>query len=432
MNFGFFGGPRSPFVFGSFGNDTLLVDFPALFVATLFGDDDVTITDTVLSVNLGAGDDNLNAEGFVRFVNAGSGDDTVRLEAGADRVTLGSGNDTASVAELVGNVNGGSGEDTLQMDFNSGEVDIRVVGSTITLIDKFSGEEMRVRNVETFEFANRTFTEAEIIENFGPSADVPFIQVGRGTQTLTVNDADPGVSVLWDRAVQASVIETNVGPTVAARAYAMVHTAMYDAWSAYDANAVTVSFDQEGDNLKPGFGTDEQKAKAMSFAALTVLRDLFPDQEDRYQEVAARLGVPTEDDGSQEAQIGIDAAEDLLALRGNDGSNQAGGYTDTTGYVPQNSGPLDVQNIEAWTPESIPVDPEGPAGQSFLTPHWKEVESFALAEDETGATLFEETRPVAPQAFFTEAFAGSSLDVAAGHHHAGRRCHHRRSRVPGR
>ena len=44
----------------------------------------------------------------------------------------------------------------------------------------------------------------------------------------------PTVSLLWDELAQEAVINTAPGPTIASRAYAMVHTAIYDAWSAYD------------------------------------------------------------------------------------------------------------------------------------------------------------------------------------------------------
>ncbi len=60
------------------------------------------------------------------------------------------------------------------------------------------------------------------------------LQVDPDTQLVTLNDATPTVSVLWDQAVQQAVINTSPGPTVASRAYGMLHTATYNAWSAYD------------------------------------------------------------------------------------------------------------------------------------------------------------------------------------------------------
>ncbi|MEM7060901.1 MAG: DUF6851 domain-containing protein [Pseudomonadota bacterium] len=403
------GGWRSPFVFGTNRKDDLHIDFPALIVKTFGGRDKVTTEEPVFLIDLGDGRDELVAEDFVSIVKAGKGRDSVRLEESASFVDMGRGRDELSLAELVDFADGGRGNDTLSFDFNAGDVDIKLVGDKIVLIDRFSGDEMKAKNFEKFNFADRSFTAAEIEELFGPDAEAPLIQVGGGTQTVTVNDADPGVSVLWDRTVQQAVIETGDGPTVASRAYAMMHTAMFDAWSAFDANAVTVSFDMEGDNIKPGFGTDEQKTKAMSFAAITVLRDLFPGSEELYQTVMERLDLPSTDDGSLEAQVGIDAAEDLLTLRSNDGSNQSSGYADNTGYTPVNPDPLTINDITKWTPENVPVDPEdGTPEQSFLTPQWGNVKSFGIEEDGAGETAFESIRPVAPQEFFADAFLAAN------------------------
>ncbi|NBC33353.1 MAG: calcium-binding protein [Alphaproteobacteria bacterium] len=304
----------------------------------------------------------------------------------------------------------------ITLDGNAGEFDVEVDDQGALLIGRFTGDFISLGRFDVLRFDDRSFTFAELEEAFGPEAAVPFIQVGGGTQVVTVNDTDPTISVVWDRTVQQAVIDTEevpVGPTVASRAYAMVHTAMYDAWASYDDTAVRVSFDQEGDNAgleAEAVNTDDNKAKAMSFAALTVLQDLFPDQGDLFATVhEQRLGYSLEDDDSPEAAIGIDAAEDLLALRSNDGSNE------TVDYTPVNPNPLEINDITRWTPENVPIDPEDTdPEQSFLTPQWPGVESFALPETADGSTDFEPIRPPPPQPFFTEAFAGSVLNFDDG------------------
>ena len=404
------------FVTGTRRDDDLTVDAPAVSVKTFRGDDDVTLNAEVNFVDLGRGDDSLLATEDVGVIRAGRGDDSVTLEADARHVDLGRGDDTLTLDQLIDSANGGRGNDTLKLNFNTGDVDLAFRGNKLILTDRFSGEEMEARRFETVEFVDRSFTKAELKEAFGKNADAPFITVADGTQALTVNDADPTISVIWDRVVQQAVIETEsfVGPTIASRAYAMMHTAMYDAWSSYDDTALRVSFDLEGDNIA-GSGGDAEKAKAMSFAAITVLRDLFPDMEELYVSVMQdRLGYALEDDGSQAAQIGIDAAEDLLALRGDDGSNQANGYADTTGYTPFNPDPTEINDITRWTPENVPIDPEdaSPAEQNFLTAQWLEVEGFGLAENADGSTDFSQTLPDAPQPFFTDAFENATLNFA--------------------
>src|SRR5262245_54291613 len=68
------------------------------------------------------------------------------------------------------------------------------------------------------------------------------------------------------------------GPTMVARALAIAHTCMYDAWAAYDDYAVATT-DPGGQRRRPeGERTKPHKAKAISFAAYRCLMNLFPDQ----------------------------------------------------------------------------------------------------------------------------------------------------------
>lgn len=237
------------------------------------------------------------------------------------------------------------------------------------------------------------------------------IQLTLDTQTarVSVNDPSPTVSVMWDEAAQQAVIETVVGPTVASRAYALTHTAMFDAWASYDPSAVAVSV---GDDLqRPAEeNTDANKAEAMSYAAFAVLMELFPEQAQIFEDLMESLGygtvLPTVIDDSP-ASIGTQIAAALMTVRREDGSNQENGYADTTGYTPVNPSPLEVVDIASWTPESVPIDPEDDnPEQNFLTPQWGSVTPFAL---EDGASM----RPVAPEPFFVEG-VDATLDVAAG------------------
>ena len=399
------------------GDDTLIAKDWVNVVQAGNGDDFVTLEKGGGDIELGKGDDALLADGWVDTINAGVGDDQVTLTGGAGSVDLGRGDDTLIVTQAPGLADGGKGDDTLVFEASFGDFDIDIVDDEIVFVGRFSGEVFTTRNFETFTFEDIEVTVDELREAYADDG-LPVISVGGGTQTVTVNDTDPTISVIWDRTVQQMIIE-NVGPngpTVASRAYAMVHTAIYDAWSSYDDTAVRVSFDLEGDNAgleALAVSTEANKAKAMSYAAYTVLSSLLPGNEALLETVMQdRLGFTLGDDGSIEAQIGIDAAEDLMALRGNDGSNQSGGYAGS--YTPTNPNPSQINDITAWTPESIPIDPEGQGPfQKFLTPQWEDVESFALAESADGETDFSATLPPPPQGFFTEAFATSVLDFAA-------------------
>lgn len=334
-----------------------------------------------------------------------------------------------SVAEDAGKTKGGKPpkgdgdgkvKQPLDIDGNLGDFDFIVGKKSVTLIDRFSGEETVVEGVKALAFDDGTYTVKTLHSMFDSNNEAPAFVIGGGTQILTVNDPDPTISVLWDRVVQQAIIDTDspVGPTIAARAFALLHTAIYDAWASYDETAVRVSFDLEGDNADLFAGaveTEANQAKAMSYAAYTVLVELFPDQKPLFDTVMqSRLGYDLEDDGSPEAAIGIDAAEDLMGLRRTDGANQEGGYADTTGYTPVNPNPLEINDITRWTPENVPIDPEDAnPEQEFLTPHWSEVESFALPETATGETDFDAVRPAPPQPFFAAGFEDSVLDFDA-------------------
>ena len=231
------------------------------------------------------------------------------------------------------------------------------------------------------------------------------LDMNSNLQTVSVNDPTETVSVIWDSAVQSAVAATGPGPTIASRAYAILHTAMYDAWSAYDGLAVSTTL---ADDLQrpTAENTDANKTEAMSFAAFRVLDDLFSTQTELFENVMERIGFDssiTTTDLTTPSGIGNRMAEALLATAHNDGSNQLGdsqagtpnvAYSDTSGYTPVNpvGGPTD---IEAWTPEYVPVDASPATAdriQHFLTPHWGSVDAFGFESSD-------DYLPGAPQPF---------------------------------
>ncbi|MEL6481659.1 MAG: DUF6851 domain-containing protein, partial [Pseudomonadota bacterium] len=121
--------------------------------------------------------------------------------------------------------------------------------------------------------------------------ETPTLSVNEETQLVTVDDASPSVSVIWDRAVQEAVIEASPGPTIASRAYSIVHTAMFEAWAAYDPLAV--GWASNGPGQRPlEENTDANKLVAMSYAAFVALIDLFPVQRALCVVVMSDLGRP--------------------------------------------------------------------------------------------------------------------------------------------
>lgn len=217
------------------------------------------------------------------------------------------------------------------------------------------------------------------------ATSLPEILVNDTTAGVTIVNDDPTLSVLWDQAVQAAVIETKVGPTIASRAYAIVHTAIFEAWAAFDDTAVGTA---TGDLLQVGSAemTFENKSTAMSYAAYTALVQLFPEQKDIADALMDALSLSTditEIATDPHAVRGGIAGLAVLFDAADDGSFQANGYVDPNeDYAPVNTSPDDITDIAAWTPEHVPIDdPNGPL-QQFLTPHWGGVEPFALGDED--------------------------------------------------
>ena len=182
--FGFAKNNANDFVFGTRRRDDIEIETPTLLVSTGRGADHVEASAPVVFASLGRGADGFVADDFVWSVDAGRGNDTVALNAGGSSVDLGRGRDTLKLSELIDHADGGRGKDTISFDFNAGDVDVKVVGKKVILIDRFSGEEMVTRNFETFEFADRTFSKADIETFFGHKAEY---SVGFPHQNMVVN-----------------------------------------------------------------------------------------------------------------------------------------------------------------------------------------------------------------------------------------------------
>ncbi|MEW1912682.1 vanadium-dependent haloperoxidase [Kitasatospora sp. NPDC085895] len=197
------------------------------------------------------------------------------------------------------------------------------------------------------------------------------------------------VIVRWNQAVMDAILAeyklagTVFGPaTINARALAVIHNAIYDAWACYDSCAVGTRFG--GSLRRPRRErTLANKNEAVSYAAHLAMRDLFPNQAAAADSFLRSLGYdPAAQAGpNTPAGIGRRTAQAVLDFRHQDGANQAGGYTDTTGYTaanqPQSIAAFDpalVTAPEHWTPLIV-----GGKTQKFLTPQFSVMTPFALS-----------------------------------------------------
>ena len=219
----------------------------------------------------------------------------------------------------------------------------------------------------------------------GKLTSLPFDQYGPS--------ASDDVVLKWDEETLAAVRVVKPAPTVVARALAVVHTAIYDAWAPYDATAVGTRLG--GTLRRPAEErTAEYKSQAISFAAYRALTDLFPSRSADFTAFMTALGydpADTSTDTTTPTGIGNVTAQAGLDFRHADGSNQLGdatggvagkAYSDYTGYRPVNTWNQLVDPYR-WQPQCVPAPPPGATGctgtvQSFATPQWNRVTPFAL------------------------------------------------------
>jgi hypothetical protein len=208
--------------------------------------------------------------------------------------------------------------------------------------------------------------------------------------------AEITIVVDWNNAALAEVRASRLGPPIVARALAIAHTCMYDAWAQYDASAVATTSLRGTLRQLPGTFTVDDKKKAISFAAYRCLVNLFPAGAARLATVMYNHGY-TLDDITTPAHIGNVVAQAVIDYRIGDGSNQygdlnpgAGPYKDYTGYEPRNPpmafctplmetcAPLNIPDPNHWQPLI------GPTGvlQECIGAHWDLVVPFAIVADQ--------------------------------------------------
>src|SRR5256884_459038 len=192
------------------------------------------------------------------------------------------------------------------------------------------------------------------------------------------------VTIQWDNAAVQAIRVTKPGPPIVARALAIVHTTMYDAWEAYDDQAVGTRLG--GSLRRPPVATRVANTdEAVSFAAYRALVDLFPTQTPAFNEVMASLGynpANSSTDIATPAGVGNVAGAAVIAFRHHDGANQLGdlhpgAYSDYTGYVPVND-PDHINDPNRWQPLRFSDGHGATVTPGFIAPHWGRVVPFAL------------------------------------------------------
>src|SRR3989441_2210235 len=216
-----------------------------------------------------------------------------------------------------------------------------------------------------------------------------------------------------------------------ARALAVVHTCVYDAWAAYDRRAIGTRL---GAALRRPHRehTRVNKEIAISFAAYRAAVDLFPgDRLSVFDPLMRSLGHDPNNmttDATTPIGVGNIAARAVLEFRHRDGANQLGdepggrpgvSYSDYTGYMSLNAPmdmrvPLDpatVHDPNKWQPLSY-IDATGAlVTQPFVGVQWQRVTPFALA---SAAQLRPSSGPARYGTDLFQSQANALLELSAG------------------
>ena len=245
---------------------------------------------------------------------------------------------------------------------------------------------------------------------------------GDDASPVALTLASPKAVVAWNRVALEAIRIVKPGPPMVARSLAIVHTAMYDAWAAYDAVALAT---RTGALLRRPAKerTAANKNKAMHVAAYLACLDQYPSEKDRFDAALLAAGYALADASSVDVKtpegVGARVARELLEYRHGDGSNQSGSmtpsgvpYADYTGYTPQNPAALVVQATprsgivrpDHWQPLTYFDATNTARTPGFIGPQWGQVTPFAL----TTASQF---RPAPPKALGTPEFTAQAQKV---------------------
>ena len=213
-------------------------------------------------------------------------------------------------------------------------------------------------------------------------------------------------AVQWNALALQAIRESKMGPPVAARALAILHTCIYDAWAAYDDEAVGTQAGARG-RRPAGERRPEMQHAALNESAYWAFLDVFPRHRQVARDQMTRLGlVPTRTIAPGDPQgVGRAACARVLAERHRDGANQLGDenggapYSDYTGYRPVNT-LTTLVDPGRWRP----VVSSTLASSTCLVPHWGRVETFAF---KVGSA----TRPPAPARYPGAVFTAQADDL---------------------
>ena len=232
--------------------------------------------------------------------------------------------------------------------------------------------------------------------NCTPPADYPTVST------------DFSIARQWNELLLASIRKDFARPTVHARNLFHISAAMWDAWSAYDANSKEFLLGQTVGGFSCPFNgipasSDivSDRNKAISYASYRLLKHRFANSPQAallntgYDVHMDTLGydknfISTDYSTGNAAALGNYIAQCYITFGLQDGSNEQNAYTNTS-YSPVNPplnvdvpGNPNISDFNRWQPLTLDLfidqsgNPIPGATPPFLSPEWGQVIPFAL------------------------------------------------------
>ena len=237
----------------------------------------------------------------------------------------------------------------------------------------------------------------------------------------------PSIEIQWDSAALQGIRDAKLGAPVVARALAIVHTCMYDAWAAYDQRAVGTQL-RDALRRPASERTLANKERAISYAAYRALADVLPvDTNSVYIPLMNQLGYDPNDNSTDiETPTGIGnvACAAVLEFRHHDKSNQLGylaqgAYSDWTGYSPVNAPSgvpvrTNLADPNHWQPLSFVSATGDLMTQRFVGAQWCDVTPFALESGDEFRWLMGRFGPATYGSQEYQEQAEELIDMSAG------------------
>jgi hypothetical protein len=202
-------------------------------------------------------------------------------------------------------------------------------------------------------------------------------------------------------------------PTVTSRFLGLIWTAVFDAWTRYDAKAEPIYL-KNAERRPESERTLKNKEAAISYAAYRTMMVYYFSDSVMLTKRMKEFGYDPADtslDPSTAIGIGNLAARSVIEARRNDGSNQMGNtegcdgkpYSDYTSYRPVNSADT-LNDLIRWQPKFFADGKGGHFCPPCLTPQWGNVKPLLL----DSASQF---RPPPPPAIGSEQLAKEVKEV---------------------